>query len=154
MLSETAAIVAALNELWTEMEQVVRSVPPRALTYKPGEGFNSISALVTHVTGSQKWWIGEILAGRDMHRDRDAEFRVEDSDPRVLEHGLKEAAALVNEVLGTVTADMLDQTRLYRGQPVTVRSILIRVLAHTARHAGHIQIIRKLWVMEQAERTP
>lgn len=149
MLPEIAAVAAALNELWAEAEQMVRDVAPRMLTYKPGDGFNSISAIVTHVTGSQKWWIGEVLAGRDMHRDRDGEFRAEEADPAVLVLRLHEAATLVNAVLDTVTADMLDQTRLYRGQPVTVRWILMRVLAHTARHVGHMQITRKLWVLQQ-----
>jgi Protein of unknown function (DUF664) len=31
------------------------------------------------------------------------------------------------------------------GQPVTVRWILMRVLAHSARHVGQMQIVRRLW---------
>lgn len=152
MLPETAAVVGELNELWAEARQMVQHVAPQMLTYKPGDGFNSISAIITHVAGSQKWWIGEILAGRDMHRDRDAEFRATEADPAVLVHRINEVAALVDEVLGTVTAEMAEETRLYRGQPVTVRWILMRVLAHTARHLGQIQIIRKIWELQQAER--
>ncbi len=152
MLPETAAVAGELNDLWAEARQMAQHVAPQGLTYKPGDGFNSISAIITHVTGSQKWWIGEILAGRDMHRDRDAEFRATEADPAVLVRRIDEAAALVNEVLETVTADMAGETRLYRGQPVTVRWILMRVLAHTARHVGQIQIIRKIWGLQQAER--
>lgn len=144
---ETAAVVAELNGLWTEVKQMVRDVPPQALVYKPGGGFNSMSVLVTHMTGSQKWWIGEILAGRKVHRDRDAEFSVEEADPAVLVRRLDEAATLVSEVLEPVTAEMLDKTRLYRDKPVTVRWILMRVLAHTAQHMGQMQIIRKLWAL-------
>jgi uncharacterized damage-inducible protein DinB len=153
MEQETAAVVAELNELWAEARQMVRDAAPQALTYRPGDGFNSISAIVTHLSGSQEWWIGEILAGRDMHRDRDAEFRAMEADSAVLVHRIDEAATLVNEILKTVTADMLDSTRLYRGQPVTVRWILMRVLAHSARHAGQIQIIRKLWELQHPEST-
>ncbi len=152
MLPETAAVVGELNELWAEARQMVQDVAPQMLTYKPGDGFNSISAIITHVTGSQKWWIGEMVAGRDMHRDRDAEFRTAEADPAVLVNRINEAEALVNEVLKSVTADMADETRLYRGQPVTVRWILMRVLAHTARHLGQIQIIRKIWGLQPAER--
>ena len=145
MVPETAAVLAELNELRIETKQMLREVAPAALTYKPGDGFNSITIIVTHLTGSQRWWIGEVLAGRDMHRVRDEEFRATEADPEVLVRRLDEAAALANEVLETVTADMLDGTRLYRGQPVTVRWILMRVLAHSARHVGQLQIVRRLW---------
>jgi uncharacterized damage-inducible protein DinB len=148
MVPETAAVFAELSELWTEAKQMVRDAAPQALTYRPGDGFNSISAIVTHLTGSQKWWVGEILAGRDMHRDRDAEFRALEADPAVLVRRIDEAATLVREILETVTADMVVATRLYRGQPVTVRWILMRLLAHSARHVGQIQIIRKLWGLQ------
>lgn len=145
MVPETAAVLAELNELRIETKQMLREVAPAALTYKPGDGFNSITIIVTHLTGSQRWWIGEVLAGRDMHRVRDEEFRATEADPEVLVRRLDEAAALANEVLETVAADMLDGTRLYRGQPVTVRWILMRVLAHSARHVGQLQIVRRLW---------
>jgi len=145
MVPATAAVLAELSELWTETKQMAREMSPAALTYKPGDGFNSITIIVTHLTGSQRWWIGEVLAGRDMHRVRDEEFRATEADPEMLVRRLDEAAALANEVLETVTADMLDGTRLYRGQPVTVRWILMRVLAHSARHVGQMQIVRRLW---------
>jgi uncharacterized damage-inducible protein DinB len=152
MLPETAAVIRELNELWAEARQMVQDAAPQMLTYKPGDGFNSISAIITHITASQKWWIGEVLAGRDMHRDRDAEFRTAEADPAALVKRIDEAEALVSEVLKTVTAEMADETRLYRGRPVTTRWILMRVLAHTARHLGQIQIIRKIWGLGQAER--
>ena len=87
-----------------------------------------------------------------MHRVRDEEFRATEADPEVLVRRLDEAAALAKEVLETVTADMLDGTRLYRGQPVTVRWILMRVLAHSARHVGQMQIVRRLWELQHAKR--
>ena len=152
MVPETAAVLAELSELWTETKQMVRELAPAALMYKPGDGFNSVTIIVTHLTGSQKWWIGEILAGRDMHRVRDEEFRAAEADPEVLVRRLDEAAALAKEVLETVKADMLDGTRLYRGQPVTVRWILMRVLAHSARHVGQMQIVRRLWELQHANR--
>ena len=60
-----------------------------------------------------------------------------------------EAAALVNEVLETVTADMLDQMRSYLDKQVTVRWILMRLLTHTAQHLGQMQILRKLWALHE-----
>lgn len=152
MSPEIATIVAKLNEMWTEIRQTVQEVDSDTLTFKPGQGFNSISTIITHVAGSQKWWIGEVLAGRDMQRDRDAEFRAVDDDPSVLIGRLDDSATLVREILETVTSEMLDQTRLYRGEPVTVRWILTRVLTHTALHVGHIQITRQLWALQQGQK--
>ncbi len=151
MLPETAAVFAELNGVWTEVKRMVQEASPAALLYKPGSGFNSLSILVTHMTGSQKWWAGEILAGRKMHRDRDAEFSIEEADPAVLLRRLDEAAALVHGVLEGVTAGMLDEVRTYRDKQVSVRWILMRVLAHTALHLGQMQILRKLWVLHHGE---
>ncbi len=149
MVAEVQGVLAELRVLWGEIEALVRRLPPRALLYKPGAGFNSIAVLATHLAGSQRWWIGEVVANQAMHRDRDAEFRTEDGDPSVLIARLDDAAGLVSAVLDTLTPEMLDQTRPYRGQPVTVRWILMRLLAHAARHAGHMQIVEKLWTAQE-----
>jgi uncharacterized damage-inducible protein DinB len=148
MIPEVQAVVSELRGLWDETEALVRRLPPQALIHKQGAGFNSISVLVTHLAGSQRWWIGEVVANRAMHRDRDAEFRAEDMDTSVLIARLRDAAGLVNEILDTLTSEALDQTRLYRGQPVTVRWILMRLLAHAARHVGQMQILEKLWTSQ------
>lgn len=149
MTPEIATIVAMLDEMWAEIRQAVQEADSDVLTFRPDQGFNSIATILTHVAGSQKWWIGEVLAGRDMQRDREAEFRAVDGDPAVLIRRLDDTVALVRDILATVTPDMLDQTRLYRGEPVTVRWILARVLTHTALHVGHIQITRQLWELRQ-----
>jgi uncharacterized damage-inducible protein DinB len=145
MIPEVQGVFSELDGLWGEIEALVRRLPAQALVYKPGAGFNSISVLVTHLAGSQRWWIGEVVADRRMHRDRDAEFRAEETDQGVLVGTLRDAAGLVGEILGALTPEMLEQTRTYRGQSVTVRWILMRLVAHAARHAGHMQIVEKLW---------
>ena len=148
MIPEVQGVLSELRVLWDEIEALARRLPPQALIYRHGAGFNSISVLVTHLAGSQRWWIGEVVANRAMHRDRDAEFRAEDVDQSVLTARLHDAAGLVGEILDTLTSEMLDQTRLYRGQPVTVRWILLRLLGHAARHVGQMQIVEKLWASQ------
>jgi uncharacterized damage-inducible protein DinB len=148
MIPEVQSVLSELRVLWDEIEALVRRLPPQALNYRPTAGFNSISVLVTHLAGSQQWWIGEVVANRAMHRDRDAEFRAEDVDESVLMARFQDAARLVRDVFGTLTSGMLDQTRLYRAQPVTIRWILMRLLAHAARHVGQMQIVEKLWASQ------
>jgi uncharacterized damage-inducible protein DinB len=147
---EVQAALAELTGLWGEVEEMVRALPPEALAYRPAAGFNSISVLATHLAGSQRWWIGEVLAGRAMHRDREAEFRAEEADPAALVGRLRQTARLVRETLEPMPVEGLAETRLYRGQPVSVRWILNRLLAHAARHVGQMQILRKLWTLESA----
>ena len=158
MIPEVQGVFSELKVLWDEIEALAWRLPPQALIHKHGAGFNSISVLVTHLAGSQQWWIGEVVANQTMHRDRDAEFRAEDVDQSVLTARLHDAAGLVGEILETLTSEMLDQTRLYRGQPVTVRWILLRLLAHAARHVGQMQVAEKLWIsrhqVEPKQATP
>jgi len=59
---------------------------------------NSICALVVHLTGAERYWIGDVVARESSERDRAAEFRV---------HGLAKAA--LKQRLETL--DLLPQSR-------------------------------------------
>ncbi len=152
MLPEVETVIAALDDRWAEAKSVLKDIDKEALTYRPGDGFNSISAIAAHIAGSAKWWIGEVVAGRDMHRDRDSEFRFTSSDADALAQRLDDAADLVREVVETLTSDVLDQKRECRGRQLSVRAILLRVLSHIALHVGHMQVTRQLWETQQASK--
>ncbi len=143
MLPELAINFAELSDLQAQAQKIIRELDPAALDASPGEGFNTPAAIVTHMAGSQKWWIGEILGGRNVHRDREAEFRAAGQGAEALARRLDEALALVKEVLETVTPEMLDQPRTVRERTVSVRYILPHVVAHTALHLGHLELTRQ-----------
>ncbi len=144
MLPEVAAYVDELGELHAQAKKLIQ-LDASALDYVPGKGLNSMCAIVTHMAGSQKWWIGENLDRRDMHRDREAEFHAAGVAPAELAKRLDESLAFVIESVGKLTPEMLAETRIARGQPVSVRYILCHVLAHTSIHVGHLEITRQLW---------
>ncbi len=145
MLPELAINFSELSDLQAQAGKIIREIDPAALDYSPGEGFNTLTAIVTHMAGSQQWWIGEILGGRDVHRDREGEFRTARQSSDLLARRLDDALALVKEVLETITPEMLDQPRRVRERTVSVRSILPHVVAHTAVHLGHLEITRQWW---------
>ena len=114
MLPELAIDFSELSDLQAQAQKIIREIDPAALDDSPGEGFNTLTAIVTHMAGSQRWWIGEILGGRDVHRDREGEFRAAGQDAEALARRLDDALALVKEVLETITPEMLDQPRRVR----------------------------------------
>ena len=65
-----------LEEHHREILEALEGLPPSALDWIPGSDMNSINVLVFHITGSTRYWIGDIAAQESSNRDRDAEFRV------------------------------------------------------------------------------
>ena len=59
-----------------EILEAIEGLPSAALDWSPGTDMNSISVLVFHLTGAERYWIGNVAAQDPKERDRDAEFRV------------------------------------------------------------------------------
>jgi uncharacterized damage-inducible protein DinB len=147
--AEVQTILAELEGLWAEYKEILQSVDPAALDFRPGPGFNSICAIATHVAGSQTWWMAAVLGGENAKRDRPAEFLAAGIDAQTLVEKLDESSDIVNRYADPLEIERLDETRPYRDREVTVRYILTRVLAHTALHLGHMQITRQLWELKR-----
>lgn len=114
---------------------------------------NSIGVIATHIAGSLKWYLGEVIAGRDMRRDRDAEFRARGNDARALAQTLDDAREFAREILETLTPAMLDETRQARTRTVIVRQGITHIVAHTAQHVGHLEITAQVWKMKGGSET-
>jgi hypothetical protein len=55
---------------------------PSALNWHPLDvETNSLYALAMHSLGAERKWIHEIIGGRTIERDRDAELRAQGTDP-------------------------------------------------------------------------
>jgi uncharacterized damage-inducible protein DinB len=145
MHPEVAATNAILDEQWAEIREIAQAIGPDGLHYVPQQGMNSTSVIVRHVAGSQEWWIGELLGGQPVHRNRDGEFAAADVDLDGVLQQLDESIGTVRQVLDSLAADDLNQTRIYRDQIVTTHWILARVVSHVSVHVGHLQMTRQLW---------
>jgi uncharacterized damage-inducible protein DinB len=136
-----------LQERHNEILEALEGLPPAALDWIPGPDMNSINVLVFHITGSTRYWIGDIAAQESSHRDRDAEFRVSDVEVEVLKNRLADNLEYARNVLSKFTIEDLQTTResARNGRTFTVAWALLHALEHTTLHLGQIQLTRQLW---------
>jgi uncharacterized damage-inducible protein DinB len=121
---------AALNE---------HAVPPSGL---------SLHGLVRHLAGAEQWWFQIQFAGRDVpminYSDEEPSQDFED-----LSGDFGEALAVWRaqcDISRAITAAAsLDDTGTHRrdGAPVSLRRILVHMIAEYARHDGHADLLRE-----------
>jgi uncharacterized damage-inducible protein DinB len=140
-----------LQDCHNDILEALAGLPPAALDWTPGHDMNSISVLVFHLTGAERFWIGDIAAQDPTERDRDAEFRVHDVEMDVLKKRLADNLEYARNTLDKFTIQDLETTRVSArdGREFTVAWALLHALEHATLHLGQIQITRQLW--EQSE---
>ena len=134
-----------LQELHKDVESALEGIPPEALDWSPKVGVNSITVLIVHLTGSQRFLFGEVIGGQDIHRDRDAEFRAKGLTPDELTKRLNDNIAYISGELEKLTLADLERKCMFRTREVTVGWVIGHSLKHTATHLGHIQVMHDLW---------
>jgi len=134
-----------LQELHRDIEKALDGLPQAALDWSPKPGVNPITILVVHLTGAERFWIGEVVGNDPAKRDREAEFRAQGLTVETLRQRLSDSRVYLAGVLDGLAFDELEAKRTARGREVTVGWALGHVLKHTATHLGHIQVMRDLW---------
>ena len=135
-----------LQACHNDILEALEGLPPAALDWTPGQEMNSISVLLFHLTGSERYWIGDIAAQESSNRDRDAEFRVHDVDMDVLKKRLADNLVYALNVLDRMDIRDLETNRVTTsGREITVGWALLHALEHATLHLGQIQITRQLW---------
>ncbi len=86
-----------------------------------------------------------MIGRRPATRVRDEEFVTVVDNPAPLLEGLQKVGAETREVLASLTAADLEETREGWGRTVSVRWGMLHVIDHTALHLGHMQITYQLW---------
>ena len=91
--------------------------------------------------------MGDVIAGIQTGRDRDAEFRAKDKSLPELAAHLQESSEFMKEILSGMSLEVLETSRISprNNLEVTVAWALGHTLKHTAVHLGHLQITRQLW---------
>jgi uncharacterized damage-inducible protein DinB len=139
--------VNLLQQSHNEILEALEGLPSDALDWSPGRDMNSISVLVFHLTGAERYWIGDVAAQDPKERDRDAEFRVHDVGVDVLKKRLGDNLEYTRNVLEKFTVQDLETTRVSArdGRTFTVAWALLHALEHSTLHLGQIQLTRQLW---------
>ena len=108
----------------------------------------NLLGLVKHLASVEYGWFCETF-GRETEQlpfdddDPDADLRVEPGESTadvVAFYGRARAAA--DQVIDEL--DVEDQGTAWYGDPVTLRWVLVHMIEETARHAGHMDIVREL----------
>ena len=139
-----------LNILQTCHADILKALdglPPAALDWIPGPDMNSISVLVFHLPGAERYWIGDVAAQDPTVRDRDAEFKVHEVGVDVLKKRLTDNMEYERVALEKLTIEDLGTTRVSPrdGREFTVAWALLYALEHDTLHLGQIQLNRQLW---------
>ena len=130
-----------------DIHKALDGLPPEALDWSPGKDMNSISVLVIHLTGAERFWIGDVAAQEPSDRNRDAEFEVKGLGTDVLKKRLDDTLSYASTALEKFT---LQELELPRRSPRTDRDFtvgwaLLHALEHSTLHLGQIQLTRQLW---------
>jgi uncharacterized damage-inducible protein DinB len=136
-----------LNEQHEGFKEALEGLPPQALDWRPGPEMNSITVLVTHTAGAQRYWIGEMVGQDPAGRHRPSEFEAGNQSAESITSRLDEVLAHSRQVLTELTMEDLPEIRhasLF-DENVSVAWCLAHALDHTALHLGHVQITRQLW---------
>ena len=136
-----------LNDLHQDILVAIEGLPPEALDWTPSGEMNSINVLVTHLCGSERYWIGEVAYGDPSGRVRSAEFEASGMDAGSLAEKINNATAYAQMASEHIDPGDLskEKSRLSDGTPVTAGWAMLHALEHTAVHLGHIQLTRQLW---------
>jgi hypothetical protein len=142
-----------LESQHNDIKASLAELPQTGLDWKPGAGMNSLCVLAVHVAGSERYWIGDVVAGEPSGRVREAEFHAHGIDAAALILRLDESLSYVCSVLeGLALVDLGKKTISPRdGFESNVGWVLGHVLAHTGIHAGHAQMTRQLWEQQTKE---
>jgi uncharacterized damage-inducible protein DinB len=148
-----AAYFNNLQELHDEIRKIIQELPPEALDWNFGPETNSVTVLVVHVTGAERYWIGDVIAGESSGRNREAEFKAHGWSKDELFQRLDETEKYLQEVLRNLYLPSLDKKHLSprNGREVTAGWALAHALKHTALHLGHLELTRQLWAQKQTK---
>ncbi|MEU9497324.1 DinB family protein [Streptomyces sp. NPDC048196] len=122
-------------------EQLSRqAVPPSGL---------SLHGLVRHLAGCERWWFRIQFAGEEVpllyysDDDPDQDFTSLDGDVDEAFAVWRAECERSRQIVTSATS--LEETGIHKrtGEPVSLRSILVDMIAEYARHNGHADLLRE-----------
>jgi uncharacterized damage-inducible protein DinB len=115
------------------------------LWWRPNEQANAVANLVLHLSGSNRYYLEQVIGGRDTGRNRDAEFAARDGYPRArLLETWQAALRAIEDVLNGFDPSRMMETTDRTGKVTTLAQLLLHVTHHNAAHMGQIVWITKM----------
>lgn len=134
------------------------------LWWRPNERSNAVANLVIHLSASNRYHFEHVIRGRDVTRDRAAEFAARGNCSReVILEQWREARRITGDILNGLKPSELMQTTDRSGKLMTYLQVVLHVTHHNAAHMGQIVWITKmlhpnevdeLWMKMSSSRPP
>lgn len=134
---------------------VIADMPDDALHWRPGPDTNSLAVLVVHTWGAARMWTA-LASGREITRDRDAEFRAAptgDELRALLDAAISDVAASVGAIDPAAFGQLTVKWGGNDDERVTRARCLIHALEHTQEHLGQALLTRQLWEQQHGRTT-
>ena len=115
------------------------------LWWRPNDQANAVANLVVHLSWSNRYYLEQAIGGRDIGRNREAEFTARDGfrKPTLLE-AWQRSLRVVEEILDGLQPDQMMESTDRTGKATTYGQILLHVTHHNAAHMGQIVWITKM----------
>lgn len=141
------ALADRFHELHGDIIRDLEALPATAIDWKPGNEMNSVAVIVVHLTGAERFLIGDVVMGESSNRNREAEFKISGMTKDDLIKRLTDSEAYMAAALDKLTLADLETTRIHprHGNQVLVAWTVLHALEHTATHVGHINMTLQLW---------
>ncbi|WP_433327155.1 DinB family protein [Spirillospora sp. CA-294931] len=116
------------------------TVPPSSLT---------LHGLVRHLAGVERWWFRVQFAGEDVplpyysDDDPDQDFESLGGDPEEAFATWREECRRSREIVASAASLDETGTRRRTGEPISLRAIMVDLIAEYARHNGHADLLRE-----------
>ena len=137
LLEDFPGQIAACLEVLTEEQ----------LWWRPNDQANAAANLVLHLAASNRYYFAEIISGRAIERDRDAEFSVRGGYSKAQIRGVWDASLReATTVLSALQPSQLMETTDRTGKTTTFAQVLLHVSHHNATHMGQLLWITKMLV--------
>ena len=128
-----------------KIERCLAALDEDDVWWRANPASNSIGNLVLHLDGSTRMWMLRVAGGRQIVRDRDAEFAERGPMAKsALLARLRSTLAEVDEVLATLNETTLLERRPSTQGEVTVLWAVLHGVEHFAMHTGQIITLTKL----------
>lgn len=136
-----------ISELLERIDGAFSDLSEESLDWTPDPALNSITVLIVHGTSALHYWLGEMLGGESMQRDRSEEFKARGYSKHQLHELIHQAEEMAHQVLEGLTMDALEQKHysVIHKDYFTGGFSLAHALEHTALHLGHLEVMRELW---------
>ena len=137
MLDFLRATVVAKTAGLSDEQAMARSVPASELT---------VASLVKHLTGTERFWFSIDFAGLDVpwpwpDDDPHGNFTIASGD--TLASLVSEYHAECGRSSAAIDGAGLDEVARFDGMDFTLRYALVHMIEETARHCGHLDLLRE-----------